>query len=316
MKTRAFGEFTMEYGDRATHEAELFGLLRQHGAITLTTHSQSSQDLADTPEDEERILAGLPFEGSSGGFDRTRRQILPNLKAIVHDAFERHQIRKRSGMDVGAGATGFMRNELLPSDAQSAWIELDVNPEANEVNRRTHFGSTVVEGSYLRLRDTGVSNLDCVTGLSSLDSTQHLPIALEEICAVLKSGAYVLLVQDVRPGIYSPLREIEDRGGSDPFTFGELPAALGTTINNIITMRTPDGDENVLELFRCWLGKMIDQTTGLELIENQCVTARIGNNQQLSRHYFANMLVQTNLKDSGRSFDEASAVVTVARKRE
>lgn len=308
MRTTQKNGYKLYIGDEPLTDVP--GLLQQGGALRRNRVTPAA--MPRSIEEEERGLARLVVQDASGSFDRTRQQVKSALQAIAQWALEEYQIPTENGCDFGSGATGFMVEELLHGRInKSSWTQVDVHPQAVVANRRTHPDSNVKVGSYLRVQETlGYDqNLDVATGLSSLDATQFVPQAVTQIRNALKPGGTFLHIQDVRPGTGTGFREMAAMGIKPPYSIQEL--AGNGVLSPIMNYELPNGSVlNVGELFRRNLGRAISQDPELELLGNDWVTAKKPLGTLPGRMYFLNILLQTY-----QPFEEASAVVTVARRK-
>lgn len=265
-------------------------------------------------EEEERGIAAQSIQTASLAFEKNRSQVRAALQAILGKVFHEYNLPRRNGADLGSGATGAMVEELLTAHIdKDTWIQVDTNPQAVHENRRRHPGSTIMQGSYLRIRDTLHSDntFNIVTGLSSFDSTQFIEHAVGQVATVLKSGGYFLHMQDVRPGVGVGFREMAAMGFQPPYHVDMVRSNVG--IEEPIRYHLPNGGTmSVGELFRRNLGRAIGQSANMELLMNHWVTAR----RTLptgtpGRVYFQNIL----LSGFPMPVEEVSAVVTLARKK-
>lgn len=265
-------------------------------------------------EEEERGIAAQPIQTASLAFEKNRSQVRAALQAILAKVFLEYGIPRRNGADLGSGATGAMVEELLaPHIDKDTWIQVDTNPQAVRENRRRHPGSTIMQGSYLRIRETlHLDNtLDIATGLSSFDSTQFIEHAVGQVAIALRSGGYFLHMQDVRPGLLAGFREMAAMGFQPPYRVDMIRSNVG--IEEPIVYYLPDGRKmSVIELFRRNLGRAIERNADMELLMNHWITARRTlPSETPGRAYFQNIL----LSGFPTPVEEVSAVVTLARKK-
>lgn len=308
MRDATSNDYQLSIGDRPLTDVP--AILRQGGALV---KRQVVPQVLDTGvEAEERYLANLPVQNASGSFDRTRQQVKGALIAIGDWALQEYAISRSNGCDFGSGATGFMVEELLAGKIDKpTWTQVDVHPGAVAANKSAHPASVIRVGSYLRVKETlGFDgNLDTATGLSSLDATQNVARAVEEIRSALKPGGIFLHIQDVRPGTGTGFREMAEMGVRPPFTTYELNGS--GVLSPILSYEINGGQTlNVGELFRRNLGRAIIQNPGMELLGNDWVTAHRILSSTPGRLYFMNILLQGMVPS-----EEASAVVTVARRK-
>lgn len=275
-----------------------------------------------TLDEEETIIAGQNTHVSSELFETMRVPFRDMFRAIITAVFEEYDIARTHGLDIGSGATGEMVHEWLPLDAEErrTWIESDADRGAVRINKKRHPDADIRHGSYLRARETLLSDGDAavVTGLSSLDATNFLPHALAEIRNVLRDKGYLVHIQDVRPSIHVGFRQLEHEGIQSPYDalYNNHPLArkypnpygycLGHETGQLKAVSTG-------ELFRRHIGRAIMGTGGLRLLFNNWVrVARKKQEPGSSPHtYFLNIRFPnppTIQKDT------AFAVVTVARK--
>lgn len=262
------------------------------------------------PAEEEAGISVQDIETASLIFERTRAQVRGALRAIVEFVFRELKLPTRNGFDIGSGATGAMVECLLPSFCvQSSWLQMDINSKAVLENRRRHPSSVIVEGSYLDIGHAIGTKyfFDIVTGLSSLDSTAFVGVAIEQIRNTLQRGGYLFHMQDVRPGIGFGQREMQYMGYNPPYAVDFAESEQGPAP---IVFRSPAGSFSAGELFRRNFVRAIQNTPGMELVLNQWITASKPLRSSPGRQYALNML----LTRSDIAVEEASAVVTVARR--
>lgn len=278
------------------------GMLQRADVIPLKT--------PDTPEAEIEGIANQDITASSA-FERTRIPIRNGLKAIVNYVFDKCDLPKDKGIDIGCGATGEMVEELLPNNIdRSSWMQIDANPSAVRENQNRHPAARVQQGSYLHM--DGVRNLNIVTGLSSLDATCFVDRAIEQIRWALKKGGYLLHVQDVRPGINYGIREAQYMGLEPPY---EIEIAQGSKEPLSYWSQHQQEYINVGELFRRRFGRAIENSPGMELVFNKWVNVRKFLNNGPARWYFLNILLQAPyFPPEALSVEDVSAVVTVAKR--
>lgn len=300
------GPYDFYVGDSPYRDMLCF--MRQHDMLQRADISPLK--MPDTPEAEIEGIAKQDITASSI-FERTRMSVRDGLKAIVSHIFDRFDLPKDKGLDIGCGATGEMVEELLPNTVdKNSWMQIDANPSAVRENRNRHPAAKVQQGSYLHM--DGVRNLNIVTGLSSLDATCFIDKAIDQIRRALKKGGYLLHIQDVRPGINYGMREAEYMGLEPPY---EIEVIKGH--NEPLTYWLQQEYVNVGELFRRRLGRAIENNTGMELVFNKWVNARRFLDSGPARWYFLNILLQAPYfppETPPIPIEDVSAVVTVARR--
>ena len=264
-------------------------------------------------KEEEFGLAQQPISTASLSFEHNRMKVEEALQGITGAVFDQYNLPRFGGIDVGSGATGAMVHQFLkPHINVSSWSEMDVNPNAVAENIRRHPDARVMAGSYLNLAETkGLpKKVSIVTGLSSLDATQFISQALNEIRQKLHTGGFLLHIQDVRPGLGTPVRELEHMGLQSPFCAYTLRSNVG--IQEPLAYQTPEGLLSVGELFRRNLGRLIEQQHGMRLLVNHWISARrVPPNPELGGSaYYMNV----HLRGIPHPIDEVSAVVTLAQR--
>lgn len=306
-----YSDFDLYIGDEAYKDMP--GFLRQNELMRVAEITLGVPPVS--PDEELRGIRTQNISQASLIFERTRSLVRDALRAVVGYVFDRFDLPKDVGVDIGSGATGEMVEELLPPGiSKSSWVQLEANPSAVAENRRRHGASTIVEGSYLDMR---VKNLKVVTGLSSLDATSFLDHAIEEVRSALRDGGYLFHVQDVRPGIGFGFREMQHMGYVLPYT-AEIPQGAPDPLTYLVSRKSAEKKYiDVGELFRRNLGRTIQANPGMELLFNKWVTARRPISISPARWYFLNILLQTVpcFPPDNQSMEEVSAVVTVARKK-
>lgn len=305
---KQYNGYDLHIADKPRRDMPEF--LRRHDML-----QPAELTLLSAPTNIKEELAGIRAQNiktASSVFERNRVPVRGALRAIVGYAFDKFNLPKSGGVDIGSGATGEMVEELLPqSVTRSSWVQLEANPSAVSENQRRHPNSRIVEGSYLNM---GVSGLDIVTGLSSLDATCFLDQAIEQVRSALKEGGYLLHVQDVRPGKGFGLREMAHMGHKPPFN-AEIPKDVDDPLT-YFTDRQKQKAVSVGELFRRNLGRTIENNSGMELLFNRWVTARKPIDGPPALWYFMNILLRAEyFPPETDQTEEVSAVVTVARKR-
>lgn len=266
----------------------------------------------DTRE-EEVHLALQPISAASLAFENNRLRVEQALQGIASSVFDRYNLPRFGGIDIGSGATGAMVHQFLkPLIHVSSWSEVDVNSQAVAENRRRHPDARIINGSYLNLEEaTGLpAKVDIVTGLSSLDATQFIPQALKEIRNKLHIGGFFLHIQDVRPGFGTPIRELEYMGIKPPFDAYTLRSNVN--IEEPLVYQTHEGLLSVGELFKRNLGRLIKEQHGLRLLVSDWFSA-IRNAPDPSKGgsaYYMNI----HLRGIPHPIDEVSVVVTLAQR--
>ena len=252
-------------------------------------------------------------------FERNRAKIIETLQAIPGYFFQLYDLPRNSGIDVGCGSTGLMRNTLLADQINHhGWAEIDANPHAVAANRILHPDSAIVVGSYHRLRQMDLEGrLNMVTGLSSLDATAFLDYAVGEIASALKPGGWLFHMQDVRPGNGICFQALENEGLTPPFQM-ESADICG---KNILSFEVRGEKISVVELFRRRMATALQKTPSLSPVLNSWVVARRparpeymeSKHPGASKTYYMNMLLE-HLRYP-EPVEEAFAVVTLARKK-
>lgn len=265
-------------------------------------------------EDEERGLAALDPGIGSASLVVPRIKVEDAYRAIVRDAFCRHRIPVDRGLDIGAGASGYMAAKLLPPETQNTWVQMELCPRAVTLNRQQNPGRTIVEGSYLRLREQGLSSVfQTISGLSSLDATGHIDRAVEEIRLALQEGGFLIHVQDTRPGRTIVHQELERAGVASPYRATNINDRNAEP-NTTISYRCGGETVNVIELFRRRLERALKENGGYDILESDWVTA-VGRGSEEGKSKHSELGVCVTLGSERDSIDTASAVVTVARRK-
>jgi SAM-dependent methyltransferase len=315
MEDGIYGEHEIQIGARNTNEGDVIKLLRHFNKVESADVSLASPEICF--DGEEHIISSEDPAVSSAIFEKNRIPVRDSLRAIISFIIDKFAVPTDNGLDLGSGATGEMVEQLLPLDelSRKEWIQLDVNPSSIVVNKKRHPDSRIVQGSYLDLLRgqnlDGIMNV--ITGLSSFDATNFVPKAVEEVRYALREGGYFLHVQDVRPGMVSIIHQLQAMGRNTPYKALVLPDSHNS--NEFLAFETDEGFLSVSELFRRYLGSVIEADEGMELLFNDWITARtrVKANERMSRLYFMNILLGV----SPKFFSEhvTSAVVTLARKK-
>lgn len=302
--------------ERTENRDELGGfvtkILRDNGKVT---GGRQYIACANTPEAEERHILGQSPLVSSPVFDRNRGPVMEDLRAIMDDTFKRYEISAKNGLDIGSGATGTMVNRLLPANT-SAWIQSDLNPASNVMNRASNSSARVADVSMFGLVDRfGPKKFDTVTGLSSIDGTIHLAEVMNQVSGVLKDGGHFVHFQDVRPGFSPLVSYLNELGLQGPYLTESLVGA-GNSMDLASIHLPNEGFVGVGEIFRRRVQQVLEASSDLEILYNGWVEARskVVEEARITRAYHMNILL-TLQSDSLPAGNFASGVVTVARKR-
>jgi hypothetical protein len=270
-------------------------------------------------EEEERITACQDHVIASGCFERTRIPFRPMLRKILEGIFDELHIGKRNGVDIGSGMTGEMVHQLLPltEEERATWTECEINPGSAEALRQRYPDSKIIRGSYLRLRESlgRTEGIDTISGLSSLDATNHLEEAIKEIRESLSVGGFLVHMQDVRPGVNHPINVLNSAGYRRPYQ-----CVIGVDGPPLLPGMVPNPHGYIIqgeaissaELFRQALGETVKNTKGLRLLFNRWVYAvcPLENDDEFSAFLMDMVAVR-------RRFDKAKtahAVITVAQR--
>ncbi len=298
------------YEGRVTREPQndIFDFLRdqeylQRGEVML-------QSMPATIAEELMKIRQQNHVVASEVFEKNRKPFRNALRAIIGSVFADYSLPQSGGIDIGSGATGEMVEELLPSSARRNWVQIEANPASVVENKRRHPASTIVEGNYHQL---GNLQLPIVTGLSSLDATCFPEDAIEAIRESLKTGGYLFHVQDVRPGVGYGIREMVQMGQKDPW----VVEVMGKSDPLTYFVQGEQRFVNAGEMFRRGIGRALQKNSGMELLMNHWVTVKKPlPAQEMSRWYFMNVALHapTFSTFDPRPYEEAAAVVTVARK--
>lgn len=246
--------------------------LMQKGARPLL-HGYGEDDLSVGEEDEGN--ASEACYQTTVQFYELRRTARWAIESIVGHVFDKFDLPRGNGLEIGSGPYGEMANNYMPSDIQrKTWEEVEINPHSIEHNMRLNPGSVIHQGSYLNLCGADGVGLekgsrDIVTGLSSLDSTTFVDIALEQIRQVLRDGGYLLHVQDLGPSDGVIEHFVRTHFGMPSphncfFAGSGYPSAYVLPYGGVLTSG---------ELFRLYLRFAVERTEGLELVFDKWITA-------------------------------------------
>jgi len=283
-------------------------LLRANGL--LSTGTMEFYRIPCNIEEEELHLKEQDPCDASALFEKNRAEVLGTLRAIAGCVMARFDIPRKNGIDVGCGATGGMIHQLLKGLIdEHTWAEVDLNPRAIKTLLERYPRANAFEGSYHRVGNLGLhENLDIITGLSSLDTTQFIEHAIEELQGALKKGGYLLHIQDVRPGLGTGWRELRRKGMESPYSAELLDKTSNE--NAVFAYKTPNEVVTTGELFRRALGRALEQNSRYQLLMNDWVRAtRKLEGETRGKLYYMNILLTVR-----EPVEDASAVVTVARK--
>lgn len=303
-KTLSYEGYQMEVGKEP---ADILPMLRRSGTIAPATFEVYY--VPPTLEEEEQGISRQDIMNASSHFERNRGQVRQALRAIVGWVFDEFNLPSKNVVDFGSGATGEMMHQLLKGKVDPiTCAEVELNLKAVEENKRRHPQAVIYQGSYHNVQALGLhSNLDMVTGLSSLDATQFVAHAVEQMSSTLKPDGWFFHVQDVRPGAGAGYREMQSMGiKQQPY---DVEAFRSTDL--VLTYKTPEGFLSVGELFRRNLERAVQADPTLDLVLSDWVVAkRRLSLQELGRVYYLNSLLTV-----AAPVEEASMVVTLARKK-
>jgi SAM-dependent methyltransferase len=263
--------------------------------------------------EEERQISLFDPNVESPTFDRTRKHFQEAFRAAVGHFYRKYNIAKQGGLDIGSGATGQMVHNFLDGTiSKNSWTEMDINAKSVEANSKLHPGSRIIKASYhdldaLNLHET----LDVVTGLSTLDATQHIPHAIGQIRKALRKGGYLFHVQDVRPGNGAGIRELMAMGIKPPYQC--LAVDSGSRQPGFVAFGTDNEVFSTGELFRRQLNRAFSADQGYELLMNDWVRTAKEIPGKISRTYYMNSDLQHISYNP--AVHEAYIIVTVARKK-
>ena len=271
--------------------------------------------IKQTTREEEIDIVQQNAVIASGLFQQARKHFRDLFKAMLAKIFEEFNVQKKDGIDIGSGATGEMVHHFLPltEGERATWIEFDLNPTAVAIHKTLHPRANMRQASYLQLRRSLKlsGTVDTVTGLSTLDATNHLDTALNEIRHTLCIGGFFVHVQDVRPGIQYGINELEHQGYKRPFQAIVGGPTYPNGLPNPFGYVTNQGSVSSVELFRQTVGRRINAATGLRLIKNQWFVATAPRNQtDQYAEYFQCMLNTKPALQERRAY----AVVTVVER--
>lgn len=269
----------------------------------------SPRDVAE----EEAGISQFDPGVESPTFDRTRQHFREAIRAAVGHFFEKFDLPRRGGLDIGSGATGSMVHSFLDGTVEKhSWTEMDVNPQSVRANAKLHPGARVVTGSYHRLDSLNLhDSLDMVTGLSTLDATQFIPHAIAQIRNALRRGGYLFHLQDVRPGNGAGLRELQAMGEQSPFHC--LAFHTDRPQPEFAAFASSDGSVfSTGELFRRQLDRAFVADGGYEVLLNDWVRSGKKIPGKIGRTYYLNSDLQHISAQPAQH--EAYMIVTLARK--
>ena len=273
--------------------------------------------ILSTPADyreEEKGISKFNPSVESPQFDRNRTHFREAIRAAMKHYFTEYKLPTENGLDFGCGATGTMVHGFLDKIInKNTWTEADVNPASVAQNKAIHPESRIYTASYHDVSALGLDgNLDIVTGLSTLDATQFIPHAIGQIRQALRSGGYILHIQDVRPGQSAGIREIRAMGQ-------ELPCHCLIVKNSnhsqdFMAFQTPEGPLSSGELFRRQMSRAFKEDGGYEVLANDWVRSGKEIPGKVSRIYYQNIDLQY-IKSEQPATHEAYVIVSLARKK-
>ena len=262
------------------------------------------------PQLEEEMVKNHVILSGTHAFDQYRKMVRSGLKAIVRSTWDIHKIRSQHGVDVGSGPLGEMASKLIPPRARKNCIQVELNHSSVQSNQHLHPYATIIEGSYLELSKIIGEKADFVTGLSCLDSTMQLDLAIDEISATLRSGGYLVHVQDMGPGEPIVCDEMMRRHEVSPYKGKAISQGL---FPRFMITDNGRGQISTVDLFRERIGRVIEKKKkDVELIENGWVTALDSN---VGPYYNLHHLHGLYDPNPPHNNVEISAVVTVARNK-
>lgn len=306
--------------------------LEQAGQLHFTKEALSIFNrLGTSPQEEENIHKSYDLYETQT-LARTRTVCHDDIQAIVDLVLQdNYLIHKDLGrntqenrlvfpkntrskvLDVGPGASGYMVKNFLNKyiKKEDLCTQMDINPHIVEkLKKEVPKGSRVREGSLLRGEDMGKNN-DIITSLSSLDVTQYLELAIENISNALKPGGYLFSLQDVRPGM-----GIQRQGLSFfPFPLKDITPGILPNSNNmniIACYKLPNGTlTTVMELFKIKLGAALVESGSFDIHVHHFIHAATASGKENGRIYYANMLAGLP-----EPINQAYAIATLAQKKE
>lgn len=302
-KPFSYQNYQLEVGKEP---ADVLPMMRRSGTIVPDTFE--FYYVPPTIEDEEQGISSQDIVRASSHFEQNRSQVRDALRAIVGWVFDEFHLPRSNVVDFGSGATGEMMHQLLRGKVDPiSCAEIELNFNAVEENKRRHPQAAIHQGSYHNVQALGLqSNLEMVTGLSSLDATQFIAHAVEQMSSAIKPGGWFFHAQDVRPGAGTGHREMQFMGIEQPYDV-EVFASTDT----VLTYKTPEGMLSVGELFRRNLERAVKADPTLELVMSDWVVAkRRLSLKELGRVYYLNALLTVSVP-----VEEASMVITLARKK-
>jgi len=307
---------------------QVLALSGQLRPVTITPKFPLEKHIPN-PHAEALGLSKMDVNEASALFENNRKKVMQALRALAGYVFQQYNLPRENGADFGCGATGAMVHEFLKDEINpQSWTEIDIHPDAVKMNKQRHPAARVITGSYHDIPSLGIQNsLQIATGLSSLDASFYTDHAIKQITSSIIPGGYFLHIQDVRPGSNVVFKSLEEMGEKPPYHAEVAPSSKNDS--NMVLYETAEGLLSVVELFRRRIGRAISRNPDLELLTNSWVVAqRKVSDGETARLYQANICLDIPRRDQLNQlpahlaqliaprvgFEQASAVVTVARK--
>jgi len=314
----------MTYHRTGTHREHAISILEKDPdfPLRLMAHCTTNGELCmyQYPSDIREEEEGMALQSAllTQKFERTRSKVTEALQAIPGMLFKEFNLPRTNGLDIGCGATGFMKHTLLSKEIKAhGWTEIDANPQAVRANQLLHPQANILQGSYQHLDRLNLEGkLDMITGLSTLDATAFQDEAMRQIGRALKPGGWFLHIQDVRPGMSPCLQALEARNLDRPF-----PMVADRQSEDVLSFEVNGRQVSVVELFRERIRRAVLRTLSLTPVLNHWVRSSKGiphgstdcRHPDASRTYYMNMLLEHTYHP--HPVEEAFAVVTLAQKR-
>jgi len=297
---------------------DLLAMGRERRGFQEMDVSHVTPHFPETPEDEGRALCEVEYS-ESDRFLEARDRFRVEFRAIMEWIVRTYSVCLDKGVDFGCGNRGEMVNQWLclgPDQAKS-WTQVDLHPRAVQGARFMYPDQTFREGSFFEAQKLGLTDRTVAMGLSALDTTAFPERAVEGIASTVKSGGFLLFVQDVPPHHHPVFKQLAYM--DCPLTKAEFAtSAFGSVDKRPTTLWTGE-DEGFLgfgELYRRSLVRAIKNAPSVKLVLDQWVTAHRVNPVPLAVNigYHTAVDIEERLQVGSPRINTASVIVALAQK--
>ena len=237
-------------------------------------------------------------------FERNREKFRSSLQLLTAFLWEHFGLPTKDIVEYGSGATGYFDAVLRPEQVQP-WLQVEINPAARAENKRRNPNANVVEGSYNHIE---YRHVPMIVGLSSFDTADDMPHAIDQVVQALSPGGFFFHVQDVRPGVYCAASHVKRKTGSFADVFYEYD-------NQVFGMEIAGVRRTLVNVFQEAIGEALHAQTSLEVLANDYVTLTESSVDAHHEIYFLNLHAASPGSLPVMRKRETTVLVTVARKK-